>query len=186
MKVSVVILAGGEGSRIGGGKGLRMLRGKPLLAWVLDTVSGQGDEVLISANEPGYENFGCRVVVDELPGEGPLAGLQAGLRQASFDLVATVPCDTPFLPVDMIGKMTARLREGGLEAVVAAVDGRRQPAIAIYRKSVLPKLDACLAEGERRVGGWLDKLRVGEAVFEDASAFVNINTQEELEALNHD
>lgn len=184
--VTTVILAGGQGARIGGDKGLRILHGRPLLAWVLDAVRSQSDEVLISANggREEYDAFGCPVIADQLTGwAGPLAGLQSALRCARHDWVASVPCDTPFLPSDLIAWLFATMGEA--DAAVAAVEGRRQPTIALYRKTVLPRLDAWLASGERKVGGWLDTLQVNEVVFDDAAAFININTQQELKTHNN-
>jgi molybdopterin-guanine dinucleotide biosynthesis protein A len=182
MGVSIVILAGGEGSRIGGDKGLQCLRGKPLIQWVLDAVRAQGDEILLSANGHGYDIFGCPVITDETPGMGPLGGLQAALRQANNGLVATVPCDTPFLPGDLVAHLHTALGEA--DAAVATAGGERQPAIAVYRRSVLPLLDNYLAAGGRRVGGWLETLHVNLIEFDDVVAFANINTLEELDAAN--
>ena len=184
MTVSIVILAGGEGSRIGGNKGLQLLRGKPLVRWVLDAVREQGGELLISANGPGYEDFGCRVIADEMPGMGPLGGLQAALRLAQNALVMSVPCDVPFLPYDLAACLLAGLGEA--DAAVAVVAGKRQPAIALYRQSVLPRLDAYLTKGERRVGSFLDGLGAREVEFTDAKKFININTKEELESAGLD
>ncbi len=181
--ITTVILAGGQGSRIGGDKGLRTLQGRPLIAWVHDAMCKQSDEILISANEEGYAAFGCSVVADQTPGwAGPLAGLQSALCIARHDWVASVPCDAPFLPKDLIARLLAAV--GDADAAVAVVTGRRQPTITLYRKSVLPRLDAYLASGERKVGGWLDTLRVNEVVFDDADAFININSLEELKAAN--
>jgi molybdenum cofactor guanylyltransferase len=180
MSVTTVILAGGQGTRIGGNKGLQVLRGKPLIRWVLDSVRPQSAEILISANGgPEYSEFGCPVIADRLPGDcGPLAGLQSALQRAHYEWVACVPCDTPFLPNNLIARLLAAV--GDAEAAVAVAGGQRQPTIALYRKNVLPRLDAYLASGERRVGGWLDSLRVHDADFGDASGFVNINSLEEL------
>ncbi len=183
--VTTVILAGGQGSRIGGDKALRDLRGLPLIEWVIGAIMPQGTEILISANDnqTALENFGYQVISDYMPGyAGPLAGLQAALRHASSEWVASVPCDTPFLPDDLIARLLAAT--GGAEASVAVVNGRRQPAIALYRKSVLPKLNAYLESGERKVAGWLDRLQVREVEFDDADAFININSLEELGAAN--
>ncbi len=184
MKVSTVILAGGQGTRIGGDKGLQILRGKPLMLWVLDAVRGQSDEVLISANggRAEYAGFGCAVIADQTPDSaGPLAGLQSALRCARNDWVASVPCDTPFLPDDLIARLFAA---AGNEAAVAVVEGKRQPTIALYHKNVLPELDEYLASGARKVAGWLDTLQVSEVVFDDAAAFININSQHDLAFVN--
>jgi len=95
-----------------------------------------------------------------------------------------VPCDTPFLPTDLLARLYAAINKASAEAAVAVVEGRRQPTIALYRKNVLPKLDDYLDSGARKVGGWLDTLQVSEVVFDDAAAFININSSEELAAAN--
>lgn len=182
--VTTVILAGGRGVRIGGGKGLQVLHDKPLIGWVLAAVSRDSAEVLINANET-QELFGIfdrPVIGDQMQGwQGPLAGLHAALLHAQNNHVLTVPCDTPFLPHDLI----ARLRDGfnclDAEAVVVVAGGYRQPAIALYRKNVQPKLIAFLESGGRKVNDWLDTLKLNEVVFENADEFENINTREELE-----
>jgi molybdenum cofactor guanylyltransferase len=181
--VTTVILAGGQGRRIGGDKGLQLLRGKPLIQWVLESMRPQSAEILIGANgdRAEYAAFGCPVVADRMPaGSGPLAGLQSAMLSAHHEWIVSVPCDTPFLPVDLIARLLAAI--GDAEAAVAVAGGKRQPTIALYRKNVLPKLDACLASGERKVGNWLDSLHVHDAVFDDATGFVNINSLEELAA----
>ncbi len=185
LPVTTVILAGGQGSRMGGDKGLKRLHGRPLIEWVIGALAHQGTEIIISANDnpAAYAKLGYRVISDTLPGyAGPLAGVHAALQYAGSEWVASVPCDTPFLPGDLIERLLAAAGEG--EAAVAVVRGRRQPTIAVYRRSVLPRLSAYLAQGERRVGDWLIALRAREAVFEDAAAFININSPEELEAAN--
>ncbi len=181
--VTTVILAGGLGRRIGGEKALLPLRGKPLVQWVLEAVQSQSDEVLINTNtnDAGYAAYGCRVIADVTPGRaGPLAGLQAAMMSARNEWVASVPCDTPFLPHDLIAKLAAAIN--GADASVAVAGGRRHPTIALYRKSVLPRLDAYLASGERKAGGWLATLDLREAVFDDANSFANINTPQDLGA----
>lgn len=170
------------GTRIGGNKSLQLLRGKALIDWVLDVISQQSDEVLINANanHGSYVARGCRIIADQLPGwAGPLAGLQTALHSARYDWVASVPCDTPFLPDDLIARLCAAINPP-TEAAVAVVEGQRQPTIALYRKDVLPKLDAYLGTGARKVGDWLNTLHVSEVVFEDVAAFANINSLDEL------
>ncbi|CAH1198346.1 Molybdenum cofactor guanylyltransferase [Candidatus Nitrotoga sp. BS] len=182
--ITSVILAGGLGTRIGGAKGLQPLHGRALIGWVLDSVSRQSEEVLINANgvPDAYLCFGYPVIADETPDwPGPLAGLQSALRLARHDWVASVPCDTPFLPDDLIARLyKAVSTTTTMDAAVAVVAGKRQPTIALYRKNVLPKLDAYLNSGGRKVNAWLETLHVSEALIDDAIAFTNINTLDDL------
>ena len=180
--ITTVILAGGLGTRIGGAKGLQSLHERALIDWVLDTISQQSDEVLINANEhDAYVRFGHRIIADQTPGwPGPLAGLQSALRYARHDWVACIPCDTPFLPDDLIARLFAAASAHAAEAAVAVAAGRRQPTIALYHKSVLPRLDAYLDSGGRKVADWQNTLHLSEAVFDNADAFININSPDDL------
>ena len=183
-----MILAGGQGTRIGGEKGLQRLQGRPLLAWVLDAIRHQSDEIMISANAEHnkYAEFGFPVIADHTSGwAGPLAGLQAAMLYARNDLVVSVPCDAPYLPNDLIVRLYRAISIANAEAAVAVVEGKRQPVIALYRRAVLPKLNAYLNEGQRKVGGWLETLQVIDVVFDEAVAFININSSDELVVANH-
>jgi molybdopterin-guanine dinucleotide biosynthesis protein A len=186
--ITTVILAGGLGTRIGGAKGLQPLHGRALIDWVLDSVSRQSEEVLINVNgvHDDYLCFGYPVIADQTPNwAGPLAGLQSALRLASHDWVVTVPCDTPFLPDDLIARLYKAVSTiTTVEAAVAVVAGKRQPTIALYHKNVLPKLDAYLNSGGRKVNSWLETLQLSEAVLDDAIAFTNINTLDDLAYAN--
>ncbi len=179
---TTVILAGGLGTRIGGDKALQLLQGRPLLDWVLEVVQPQGDEVLISANShpERYARCGYRVIADRMTDyAGPLAGLQAAMMAAACEWVASVPCDAPFLPHDLIARLHAAIN-GGAEASVAVTDGRRQPAIALYHRSTLPKLNAYLASDGRKMAAWLENLQLSEVTFADAADFINLNSVREL------
>src|SRR6185295_14379492 len=108
-RVTGVVLAGGQGRRMGTvDKGLQLLRGKPMVAAVIERLAPQVDEILINANQnlDAYARFGHRVVPDAIGGfAGPLAGLHAGLSMAKHPLVLTVPCDSPFLPADLYARL---------------------------------------------------------------------------------
>lgn len=185
--VTTVILAGGLGTRIGGDKGLQTLHGRALLSWVLGAVSRDSEGILINANDAqeAYAHFGCRVIADQMPDwPGPLAGLHAALSSAHTDYVMTVPCDTPFLPDDLITRLFDAQSLNATEATVAVVAGRRQPTIALYHKHVLPKLLAYLGSGGRKVNDWLDTLQLSEVVFDNVAAFDNINSVEDLARAN--
>ncbi len=183
-RVSGIVLAGGQGRRMGGvDKGLQKLRGRPMVQWVLERLSPQVDEIVVNANQNAaeYARFGHRVVGDEVSGfAGPLAGLHAGLKAASYDLVATVPCDSPFLPSDLVSRLQSSLRDRDL--VVAKTGDQAHPVFALVRKSLLPNLEAFLLRGGRKIDAWYASLKFAEVSFDDeAEAFRNINTIEELQ-----
>ena len=187
MKATItgVILAGGQGRRMGGAdKGLQELGGRPMAAHVLERLAPQVDAVLISANRnlERYAELGCPVLPDTLHGyAGPLAGLQAALAQATTPLLVTAPCDSPFLPADLVARLHDGLVAQQAELAVACADGRAHRAFCLLRRELLPGLDAFLAAGERRVGLWHASLKVAEVDFSDeAGAFGNINTTEDL------
>jgi molybdopterin-guanine dinucleotide biosynthesis protein A len=186
--VTGVILAGGQGRRMGGvDKGLKVLHGKPMVAWVLERFAPQVDEVLINANQnlEAYRRFGRRVIPDEIGSfAGPLAGLHRGLNEARHELVATVPCDSPFLPSDLIPRLRGALDNTGSDVAVAKTGDQPHPVFCLCRKSVLPGLTKFLAGGGRKIDAWYASLKVVEVPFDDQpDAFSNINTEEELRAL---
>jgi molybdenum cofactor guanylyltransferase len=181
--VSGIVLAGGLGRRMGGvDKGLQVLRGKPMVEHVLARLAPQVSEIIINANQniDAYAAFGPRVVGDEISGfAGPLAGLHAGLKAAAHPLVVTVPCDSPFLPLDLVGRLHSSLKENQL--AVAKTGNQAHPVFALVRRSVRENLEAYLAAGGRKIDAWYASLAVVEVPFDDeAEAFRNINTLEEL------
>ncbi|WP_338765941.1 gephyrin-like molybdotransferase Glp [Massilia sp. METH4] len=191
--VSGLIFAGGRGSRMGHvDKGLQPFRGATLVAHVLRRLAPQVAAVTISANRNGdtYAALGAMVLPDELAGfEGPLAGLQTGLRHCATPLLATVPCDSPFVPEDLVQRLREALRAQDADLAMAvtmeaddAGAARKQPhpVFALMKTAVLPRLDAYLAAGGRKMDGWHDGLKVAEVLFNDAAAFRNINTLDEL------
>jgi molybdopterin-guanine dinucleotide biosynthesis protein A len=186
--ITGVILAGGQGRRMGSvDQGLKPLRGKPMAQWVLERFAPQVDEVLINANQnlDTYAQFGCQVVPDEIGGfAGPLAGLHRGLSAATHDLIATVPCDSPFLPLDLIARLYAALEDKQADLAVARTGDQPHPVFCLCRKSVLPGLTAFLESGGRKIDAWYAALQVAEVLFDDeADAFLNINTLKDLRCL---
>ena len=181
--VTGIVLAGGLGRRMGGvDKGLQPLRGRPMVEYVLERLRPQVDEVLINANQnlEAYATFGHRVVRDDIGGyAGPLAGLHAGMKAAAHELVATVPCDSPFLPMDLMQRLTRAL--GRNDLAVAKTGDQAHPVFSLTRRHCLESLEAFLAQGGRKIDAWYASLEVVEVGFDDeADAFRNINTPEEL------
>lgn len=185
-KVSAVVLAGGQGRRMGGAdKGLLPLRGQPLIAWVLARLALQVDEVLISANRnlEQYQSLGYPVLTDPLPDfPGPLAGLLRALETASNPLVLSVPCDTPFLPPDLVNRLAAALGDSGANVAVPITDHQPQRAVCLCRRELAENLNHFLANGGRRVGEWQAQAGLVLVPFADSRAFANLNTPAELAA----
>jgi len=187
-KITGVVLAGGQGSRMGGvDKGLVQLRGRPMVDWVLERLRPQVDALIINANQNAerYAAFGHPVFPDDIAGfAGPLAGLHAALARAEHPLVATVPCDSPFLPTDLVARLYAALAGHGAELAVARTFDQPHPVFCLCRREVLPHLTAFLAEGGRKIDRWYATLRVVDVRFDDQEdAFRNINTRDELDRL---
>ena len=180
--ISGIVLAGGQGRRMGGvDKGLQKLRGRPMIEWVLERLEPQVGEIIINANQnvETYERYGRRVVRDEIGGfAGPLAGLHAGLKAAKYPLVVTVPCDSPFLPGDLVSRLQKNLHG---DLAVAKTGEQPHPVFALMKREVRESLEAFLASGGRKIDAWYAALKVVEVSFDDeADAFRNINTLEEL------
>jgi len=185
-KITGVILAGGLGRRMGGiDKGLQELRGQTMVHRVIERLAPQVDELLINANRnvERYAAFGHRVVPDRIPDyAGPLAGLHAALSAATQPLVATAPCDSPFLPADLVSRLLSALTATNADLAVARTFDQPHPVFCLCKREVLPHLSEFLAGGGRKFEHWYATLKAVEVAFDDeAEAFENINTREELD-----
>lgn len=187
-RITGIMLAGGQGRRMGGvDKGLQSLRGKPMAQWVIERFAPQVDELLINANQniEQYQALGYSVIPDAIGGfAGPLAGLHRGLSEAAHSLVVTAPCDSPFLPLDLVAQLRAALDKNHADLAVAKTGDQPHPVFSLCRKSVLPSLTAFLESGGRKIDAWYAQLKVVEVPFADEAAFRNINTREELASNN--
>ncbi|NMG70698.1 molybdenum cofactor guanylyltransferase MobA [Parazoarcus communis] len=186
-KITGVLLAGGQGSRMGGvDKGLVELAGQPMAAHVLERLGPQVDELIINANQnaEAYAAFGHPVFGDDIPGyAGPLAGLHAALVRASHPLVVTAPCDSPFLPSDLVERLHQALRAQNADLAVAKTFDQAHPVFCLCRSQLASHLHDFLSSGGRRIDRWYGSLNVVEVAFDDEeAAFRNINTREELVA----
>jgi len=184
-RVTGLILAGGQGRRMGGvDKGLQPLRGRPMVAWVLERLAPQVTEVIVNANQnqAEYARLGCRVVGDEIGGfAGPLAGLQAGLKANVHPFLVTVPCDSPFLPRDLVQRLHAALIANHADLAVAKTGDQPHPVFSLVRESLAGHLTKFLAGGGRKIDAWYASLKVVEVPFDDQpDAFSNINTPADL------
>ena len=193
MHLAGMVLAGGRSSRFGAEKAVQPLAGRPLLAWTLAALDGACETVAVSArSESGAAMLATslgRVVLNDDPGHpsGPLAGLTAGLAWAAaggFDLLATLPCDTPLVSADHIRALIAAL-EGADGAYAVTVRGP-QPLCAVWRSGLHAALAARLAAGDHpAMRDLLAGIEARAVSFDDADAFGNANRPEDLARLDN-
>lgn len=203
-RIGALILAGGQGSRMGGvNKGLQLLDGKPLVQHVAERLQPQVDYLAISANNdlPQYQGLGFEVFSDEesVQGKGPLAGIISAAAHipAYLDALLIVPCDTPFIPHNLVARLSGALfqnapptqtqlnAEAHLAASAMAVtsDGPH-PSICLVKPALLLKLFAHLQNTENlRLRAWLDSALCVSVHFDDAQAFTNLNDLPALKAV---
>ena len=184
-KLTTIILSGGRATRMGDvDKGLISLQNKPLIQHVISRLQPQVNKILINANREitQYETFGLPVLQDEMPDFlGPLAGMVLGLKHAKHDLVLSVPCDSPLLPLDLVARLHNGMLESRADIAVASSDGNAHPVFCLMKKSVLPSLIAFLDAGARKVSAWQKSQKYVEVDFSDCTdAFVNLNTPQDL------
>ncbi len=180
--IAALILAGGAGSRLGGtDKAFVQLAGKPLISHLLTRLDPQVGKIAISANGDAtrFDAYPLLVLPDgALGGRGPLAGLAAGLEwaaQQNADSLVTLPVDTPFIPPDLVARLTPA-------PSVAAYQGRQHHLVAHWPVSVLPSLLQFLQTGAPyKVRDFLIICSARQIAFEGATdPFLNINTPEDL------
>ncbi|KAA0013681.1 molybdenum cofactor guanylyltransferase [Billgrantia pellis] len=190
--VTGLILAGGQGRRMGGrDKGLECFAGRPLVDHVYARLVGQVAEVLISANRnlETYRTYADRIVSDPESGfQGPLMGIYTGLRAATTPWLLVVPCDMPALPDNLLVRLAAGVGEHDIAVVH---DGERlHPVVALLRTNLANALRAALSSGERKVGRWYaGHAWVPVDFSESREAFANLNTEDDkrrLEAHLHE
>ena len=185
--ISGIVLAGGESRRMGGqDKGLLPFAGQPLVQHVIQRIAPQVDELLINANRhlSTYAAFGYTVISDDTTDfRGPLAGMLAGLKAARHEWVLTVPCDTPFLPADLVSRLY--LATDGVDMAVASA-ARIHATVMLCRRSLAASLENALAQGERKVQHWQAMQRRTMVEFSDEAAFANLNTPQQLTRARHD
>ncbi len=186
-----LILAGGQARRMGGGdKGRHGVAGQAILTGLLENLAGQGIVLALSANGPAarFADLGLPVLADAVPGLGPLSGLLTGLDWAAAQGLAwllTAPCDTPFLPGDLLPRLAAAVARSGRPAAVAASGGSRHAVAGLWSVSLRRDLRRfVMEEGGRRMTGWAERCGAAEAVWptEPVDPFFNVNHPADLAA----
>lgn len=196
-QITGLILAGGRGSRMGGvDKGLQPYRGLPLAMHAMLRLQPQVGELMINANRNlgAYESFGVPVWPDaDADYAGPLAGFLVGLERCETPYLVSVPCDTPAFPADLVARLAAALEAEDAELAMPRTprvddDGsgealQLQPVFCLMKATLLESLVRFSQGGGRKIDRWTAQHRAALVDFDDARAFFNANTLDELKTL---
>lgn len=178
--VTGVILAGGEGRRMGGeDKGWVPLQGLPLIKRAIERLRPQVDRIIISANRniEAYEALGYPIFHDSTPYMGPLGGIAACLRNIDTEYALVVPTDAPLIPLDLV----TILRQHQPANLILCEDKKRlQPLFGLYHRSLAESIEDFLKRGERKLTLWCEQQSPVRVTIGDNNAFTNLNTPAEL------
>lgn len=182
-ELGLIILSGGKSSRMGEDKAFLPLGEHSLIEWLIKKGQESGiKEIIIVANDVAkYKSLKVKVVKDFYPGMGPLAGIHSGLIHSQFVNNFIVPCDMPFITIDIINKL---LREQkSCQVVVPTMSGKYQPLTAIYTKKCIPHIQCLLEKNITKVIKLYELVETCYVELSEDTSFFNINTpQDFLEA----
>jgi len=186
--ITGVILAGGQARRMEGqDKGLVLLNNIPMIEYVIDIIKSQVGPLLINANRnhDTYKQYGFHIVSDELSGYcGPLAGMASSLNNINTPYMITAPCDSPFIPNDLVQRLVNSLESEDADISVAHNGERMQPVFCLMKKELLSSMTNFLNQGERKIDKWFKQHSLAIADFSDIpETFDNLNTLEDIQAV---
>ncbi len=186
--ITAVILAGGQGRRMGGqDKGLIEFNGQPLVSILIDKLEPQSVEIIINANRnhARYRSFGYPVINDQLEDyQGPLAGFASAMTAVTTDFIVTLPCDSPLLVADYVFRFVTSYEHNNAPIHVAFDGERLQPVHALIRVDLLPGLIEFLDTGDRKIDRWYAMHDFVQTDFSDCvDMFRNINTPSDQQSL---
>ena len=181
-----IILSGGKSSRMGSDKGLMILHGKPLIQYSIEVLKELCDEIIICANNPGYDMFGFPVIKDVYPDLGPIGGIYTGLLNSNSESNFVLSCDMPFINPQIIIHLLSK-REKSLASIPIHGHNLIEPLCAAYSKTILPQLSKQIRNHDLKLMNLLKTIDVNWVnmysglEFYHPDLFFNINDQDSLE-----
>jgi len=188
-----VILAGGEARRLGGGgKAFVNVSGVPLVRHIINNFKGQVNNLAINSRDKNkFLDFGLPILDDTIKeegGSGPLAGISSAIKWAKTldnkinNYVVTVPVDTPFLPLDLVKRMSMELSINNADVIMASSNNNIYPVIALWSLDLDIYLDKALYEGIRKIDAFTNLYNVSivDWSYSSINPFFNINKQEDI------
>ena len=175
-EIEGVILAGGESKRMGTNKSLIKLHTKPLIEHVYDRLIEQVSHVSINTNQP-IKIFPKNIQFDDLilNKTGPLAGIQAGLFYAKKNWVQFCPNDCPFLPINLVEKLSFCIKDKGPTIILPSLFDHLEPVFMLCHRSLLKNLEDFISQEEEKWNCGLKKIIIKLVNF-SINTFINIKT----------
>lgn len=159
VRLSALLLAGGQGSRLGGrDKGLMSWRGEPIAARLTALLAELTSEVLVSCNRNQgiYQQWADRVILDDEPDfPGPLAGILSGLRACKGTHLLVVPCDMPQVDAELLVLLLDQARSQPAKVCLVRAGEQWQPLLTVIPRALLPDLQSAWNAGQRSPLRWL-------------------------------
>jgi molybdopterin-guanine dinucleotide biosynthesis protein A len=183
--VTGIILAGGKSSRMGNDKAFVKYKNKYLIEYAIEALTEECSDILISANDDIYSQFGFLVIEDIFPDTGPMGGIYSCLKHSSCERNVVLPCDMPGVSAELVRYLLS-FAEGENTIVAESVDNKIEPLCAVYHKTTLPVFEKFLRQEEYAMNKLLNALQVKKVcISEDISfyrkkIFWNINTFDDL------
>ena len=177
--VSLIILAGGQSTRMGTEKSDLEIHGKTFLDIQIEKGITLGIEDIMISGRKSIQKKDVRVIVDTEPNLGPLCGIYSCMLEAKTDSCMVLSVDTPLVPVDELRKLLSFAEENREQPVILSHNGKKEPLLGVYPCSFLPYMIDELRTGKRSVFSMIKK--TGYMEYESKiidTCFLNINTKE--------
>ena len=189
-KTIIVILAGGQSRRFGGGyKTLYTFNKMSILDRIIQNFKKLEVEIVLNANsnEDQFLKTGLHLIKDELENfQGPLAGIFSSMKwvlenRKNIEWIFTSPSDTPFLNKNLVNKFLSTDYNNKTKIVIAKSSNKTHPVIGFWHISLIKSLEEFLAKENRKIMHWVEGQNYEILNFENKNNFFNINTKADLE-----
>ena len=189
-KTIIVILAGGQSRRFGGGyKTLYTFNKMSILDRIIQNFKKLEVEIVLNANsnEDQFLKTGLHLIKDELENfQGPLAGICSSMKwvlenRKNIEWIFTSPSDTPFLNKNLVNKFLSTNYNNKTNIIIAQTFNKTHPVIGFWHISLIKSLEEFLAKDNRKIMHWVERQNYEILNFENKNNFFNINTQADLE-----
>ncbi|QNL47996.1 molybdenum cofactor guanylyltransferase [Olivibacter sp. SDN3] len=182
--VEAFVLAGGKSTRMGVDKGLVVLKGKPMISYILETLQRARLNVSIVANNDAYKDFGLPVYADVVLEKGPMGGLLTAMRNAASEVILLISCDMPLISPEAINSLLSFLDK---EKIVAtAIENKVNPLFALYPRKLKSNVEAYVISGRLKMTDFIldnPHLLLLSFAQEMSWCFKNVNTPIDLEEI---